>query len=416
MKGHRERTERARLFLTVTTCAMVSILAALPADAQTFTVLHAFTGGSGGSGPYAGVTLDRAGNLYGTAGDDNFIDGYGMVYKLTHVDSNWIYSPIHQFRGQPDGELPESRVIFGPDGALYGTTYAGGSVNSGTVYRLTPQPTFCRTALCYWDETILHSFQSSPDGANPTTGDLFFDHAGNLYGTTMFGGVYQETCAESDCGTAFEIQHTSGGWQERVIYQFTNASGFFPMAGFVTNGSGNLYSTTTNANFGGTVYELSPSGQGFWTQTILYSSPGSPNGLQGGVIFDPFGDLYGAYSQGGAIGGGQAFVMPHDGNNWSYMPIYNFAGNQGQGPQSSLTMDASGNLYGTTTGDYDCGSVFKLTPQNGGWTFTLLHQFTCGDDGGYPTGGVALDSAGNLYGTAYSYGANGKGVVWEITP
>src|SRR5580658_772737 len=171
MNFHCERTKRAWPLLPAAICAMFAILNALSADAQTFTVLHAFTGGSGGSGPYAGVTLDRAGNLYGTAGDDNFIDGYGMVYKLTHVDSNWIYSPIHQFRGQPDGELPESRVIFGPDGALYGTTYAGGSVNSGTVYRLTPQPTFCRTALCYWDETILHSFQSSPDGANPTTGD-----------------------------------------------------------------------------------------------------------------------------------------------------------------------------------------------------------------------------------------------------
>ena len=132
------------------------------------------------------------------------------------------------------------------------------------------------------------------------------------------------------------------------------------------------------------------------------------------MIFDTLGNLYGAFQQGGTIGGGEAFQLAPNGNAWTYSPIYDFAGNTEGGPFASMTMDGHGNLFGTTLQDY--GSVFKLTPENGSWTFSLLYQFTCGNDGGFPYGGVAIDADGNLYGTTYGYGANGKGVVWEITP
>jgi uncharacterized repeat protein (TIGR03803 family) len=409
-----ERTKRALLLLPF--AALLALLTAPALEAQTYTVIHSFTGGEGGSYPQSGVTLDQAGNLYGTAAG-GAADPYGVVYKMTRVGSNWLYTPIYQFRGFPDAEAPQSRVIFGPDGALYGTTLEGGDVNMGTVYRLAPQPTFCRSALCSWNETILHSFQGAPDGANPGTGDLLFDPSGNLYGTTQYGGMRDQSCMESYCGTAFELQHTNGTWQESVIYQFAYSTGFNPMAGFIRDSSGNLYSTTTfNPAFGGTVYELSPSGRG-WTPTFLYSSPGSFSELRAGLVFDSSGNLYGAFGSGGVGEGGGAFELAHSGSSWTYVPVWDFNGPEG-GPQAALTVDAAGNLYGTTAidGPRTCGAVFKLTPSGGSWTYTSLHNFTCGSDGEGPVSNVSFDASGNMYGTTSGGGAYGKGVIWEIIP
>lgn len=403
------------------------------AQAQTFTVLHSFTGGADGSHPSAGLSIDQAGNFYGTTSDGGAVASCyscGVAFLLGHSGSGWVLTPIYEFRGPQagDGQLPQARVIFGPDGALYGTTYGGGAGYGGTVFRLSPPPTTCRSTLCYWKETILHSFKTGStgphDGFSPGTGDVMFDPSGNLFGTTMTGGDYDsEQCPEEPCGTVYEISHAGGQWQESVIYEFTVNIGWAPAAGVIRDSANNLYGTTTDDGAGGTVYQLVP-GNGRWAENTLYSSFNNPAYAEGGLIFDPAGNLYGTYASGGTGEGGIAFELVHSGNSWNFTVLYNFINLQGGGwgPLSSLTMDAAGNLYGTTytDGANSCGSVFKLTPSNGSWTYTSLHDFSCDSGGAYPISNVTFDSAGNLYGTALGGGQTscfeGCGVIWEITP
>ena len=172
-------------YLPIATLAVVLVMGlALPSPAQTFSVIHNFDSGAGGANPYAGVTIDRAGNLYGTTrnGGAGVCGTCGVVYKLAHSGAGWIQTPLYEFQGiaQGDGQQPVARVIFGPDGALYGTTSAGGSASAGTAFRLTPSPTTCRSTACPWNETVLHAFTNLPDGAFPGMGDVTFDAAGNL--------------------------------------------------------------------------------------------------------------------------------------------------------------------------------------------------------------------------------------------
>jgi uncharacterized repeat protein (TIGR03803 family) len=139
-------------------------------------------------------------------------------------------------------------------------------------------------------------------------------------------------------------------------------------------------------------------------------------GSDGGLIRDSSGNLYGTTLSGGTNGGGTVYELSPSNGGWTFTTLYNLSGNAGS--YAVLTMDAAGDLYGTTTGDgiYGHGNVFKLTPSNGDWTYTSLHDFTGGSDGGTPFGQVTLDASGNLYGTASVGGANDAGVVWEITP
>lgn len=167
----------------------------------------------------------------------------------------------------------------------------------------------------------------------------------------------------------------------------------------------------------GTVYELTPSGSG-WTEQILHNFQNGDDGIWpiGGLLLSPSGNLYGTTSTGGTNGGGTVFELQPLKASWIYTLFYSFTGSGG--PEASLTMDAGGSLYGTTyyDGAYGWGSVFKLTPSNGGWSYTSLHDFTGENDGSRPISDVIFDAQGNLYGTASLDGANGQGVVWEITP
>ncbi len=172
----------------------------LPASAQTWTTIYSFNG-LDGRGPAAGLTRDAAGNFYGTTsggGWDGVPSNRGTVYKLTHEDTGWVITQLHLFTPF-DGHGPESRAMIGPDGALYGTTSYGGN-GYGIVYRLQP-PGSCRAANCPWTETILYSFQGGSDGADPGSGDLAFDQQGNVYGTTVSGGL--RGCYET-CGVVFK--------------------------------------------------------------------------------------------------------------------------------------------------------------------------------------------------------------------
>ena len=302
---------------------MLTVVATQPARAQTYTVLHNFTGGGDGFYPKAGVTLDQAGSLYGTA--DGFESyGYGTVYKLTHQGSNWSLNPLYEFTGGSDGANPEARVIFGPNGTLYGTTYAGGTYNGGTVFNLRPYPAVCKTALCPWAETVLYPFSRGADGYYPSPADLIFDQAGNIYGTTI---------APSGNGVVYELTPSGGGWTESVLHSFSGyPDGAGPFGGVILDNAGNLYGTTESGGTGsgqGTVFELTYSMGSGWSESILYSFQGGSDGGVPlvGLIFDPLGNLYGATSDGGSGGGGTVFKLTPSGGSWTFSLVYSFTGN-----------------------------------------------------------------------------------------
>ncbi len=411
----------------------LAFLLTVAAQAQTYNVIHNFVGGLDGSEPAAGLTIDGAGNLYGTTFEGDALTG--TVYKLAFKSSRWVLSPLFLFtKGGSNGAIPYARVILGKDGTLYGTTGYGGNPQNcsdgcGVVFNLRPQPTPPTTPLTPWVETPLYRFGGGSDGANPYSADLVFDQAGNLYGVTYNGGV--GTCS-GGCGTVFKLTPSGGSWTETLLYSFTQGGdGQHPWGGVIFDQSGNLYGTTVygGANGKGTIYELTPSGSG-WTESIIYSFTGGADGANpyAGLIFDQAGNLYGATGSGGSGVGGTAFELAPSNGGWTFNLLYSFTGASGQfagGPVASLAFDSAGNLYGTTHGDgaYNFGAIFKLAPASGSWNYTSLHDFTGGDDGGYPRSNITFDKSGNMYGTA-SQGGTGSsgdcygpcGVVWEINP
>ena len=416
-------THRLRARILVIALLWAPMIVALQsAQAQTFSVLHAFTGGGDGSAPVGGLAMSGAGTFYGTAyrsgtggGGDN-----GVAYKLSLHQSSWLLTPLYEFTHGSDGANPRGGITIGPSGVPYGTT-SGGEGGNGTVFKLTPPLTPCKGALCYWNETTLHGFTGG-DGSLPEYSNLTFDGAGNIYGTTAGGGGL------FGVGVVFELTPSGGGWTETVLYEFGHGSdGAMPYGGVTFDTAGNIY-TTTNIGGGasrGTVVKLTPS-DGNWTESILYSFSNDQNGYYPGtgLLRDGLGNLYGTTTSGGSGGGGTVFELTPSGGQWNFSLLYGFSG-QGGPAAGNLTMDSAGNLYGATNTDgmFNFGMVFKLSLLNGSWTLTDLHDFTGGSDGAFPSNHVVLDSSGNLYGTAFgggNYGGTcirtGCGVIWEITP
>jgi uncharacterized repeat protein (TIGR03803 family) len=400
--------------------ALVFLMMVLPTQlpAQTYTVIRTFMNGADGANPEAGVTIDKAGNLYGTTSVGGSQSDEGAVYKLTKKGGNWVLSALYAFTGGADGGNPLARVVFGPDGSLYGTTYAQGCANAGTVFNLKPPASACKAALCPWTETVLYCFQQS--GAEPTYGDLIFDQAGNIYGTTQGGGDFS-------LGTVFMLTPSNGTWTESLLHSFGGGvDGRLPYNGVIFDGAGNLYGTTYEGGMQGqgVVFQLVPSEAG-WTENILHDfldqqDKQDGSNPYGGLIFDQSGNLVGTTSTGGQNDGGTAFeLVPSDGT-FTLQTIANLTP-FGEA-MSTLTMDSAGNLYGTTYvgGKFNRGSVFEFTPSGGSWILTTLYSFTDTDDGGYPIGSVTLDANGNIFGTTYHGGAGpcsgGCGVVFEIAP
>jgi uncharacterized repeat protein (TIGR03803 family) len=386
-----------------------------------YKTLHRFTNGRDGAYPGAGLIFDAAGNLYGTSFGKGSQHLFGNVFKLMpNANGGWTENNLYNFKGGRDGADPVGGVIFDAAGNLYGTTASGGDhlARGGVVFKLTPN------ANGRWTESVLYTFRRGTDGGIPLA-DLIFNQAGNLYGTTFLGGFY-------GYGVVFELTpNANGSWTYNVIYTFTGgADGGSPLAGLIVDQTGNLYGTAEGGTLvGGVVFKLTPNGHGSWTQSVLENFTG-PNGDQplAGVIFDQAGNLYGttAYggnlSQCGGIGCGVLFELtPNATGGWKQQILHSFVGVDGAKPMASLTFDAAGNLYGTTSQGGDvtcgCGTVFKLAATSKGqWEETVLHDFLA-RPGANPRAGLIFDAVGNLYGTTDGYpSTHAYGSVFEITP
>jgi uncharacterized repeat protein (TIGR03803 family) len=390
--------------------ALVVAAALLPiatatASAQTETVLYNYPRPNGSSF-YSNSALvqDAAGNFYGTTRQGG-VYNLGTVFKMA---GDGTVTVIHSFSGAPnDGDDPEGGLVIDSKGTLYGTTENGGASNFGTIFRISP----------IGEEKVLYEFTGGEDGGIPS-GELLFDR-GNLYGIVGNGDLQY--------GAIFELE-SDGTFA--ILYRFQRGTGISPSSRLLRDTDGNLYGTF-GPNPGG-VFKFSPNGQ----LSVLYNFTGGADGAAptGGLIWGANGDFFGTTSLGGRItasgkcvqGCGVVFHLTADGTE---TVLHTFDGQKGGlFPMGGVVRDLSGNFYGTTSegGDltcryllggqfgylHGCGVVFKLWR---GGKFTVLHNFTLGpQDGFFPTVGLSIDSAQNLYGTTWSGGTGGEGVIFEI--
>jgi len=291
-----------------------------------------------------------------------------ILSALTLASQAQTLTVLHPFSNQGDGNEPMAGVRLDRAGNVYGTTISGGSGGKGTVWRLSPKNGG-------WIFTPLYSFHGGTDGNSPWS-KVTIGPDGALYGTTLMGGG--NGCGGQGCG---------------IIFKLTPPPSFCQ----------NILCT--------------------WTETILHhfdDDPSQASSPYAAVVFDSAGNMYGTTGGGGGgcygYGCGVVYEMTPSGGGWTFNVIYNFSSGDGALPMAGVTLDPSGNLYGTTEyGGYSFGNVYRLLRSAGGWTYTLLYAFTDGADGGGPTNEVILDQAGNIYGDNTQAGANG-GVVWELTP
>ncbi len=401
--------------LAIFALTLTILIAPTHAVAQTETVLKGFKG-SNGTYPLAGVIFDSAGNLYGTVSGGGVYD-FGAVFELIpNPGGGWTEKLLHSFNANgKDGYWPFASLVFDSAGNLYGTTESGGTYMGGTVFELTPH------AGGLWSEKVLHSFNTTGgDGVNPY-GNLVFDAAGNLYGTTYHGG-------KTSMGTVFLLHPEGGAWKEKIIHRFSGGEGQWPTGGLILDAVGNLYGTASNGGGSlddGTVFKLTPSAGGSWTATTLFDFDGYSGAHPTGVlVFDAAGNLYGT-TGGGIPEYGNVFELtPSASGTWTEAILLEFdGGTNGGSPSGGLIFDPAGNLYGTTTigGANSEGLVFELSPATGGsWSETVLYNFysrSQGDDGYRPQAGLVRDTAGNLYGTVSAGGsAYDEGAVFKLTP
>ena len=386
---------------TIALLAMIfgSLIAPHRASAQTESVLYSFCSlpnCADGSVPEAPPIRDAQGNLYGTTYTGGAHNS-GTVYELAR---DGTFTVLYSFgASSTDGFQPMGGLVRDAQGNLYGTTVGGGAYLSGELFKISPQGI----------ETILHSFgANSTDGLYPES-SLVMDAKGNIYGTTPNGGK------GFGSGTVFKLS-TQGTYS--VIYRFGGSpDGLGPSGPLFIDKGGNLYGTTGSGGaFGeGAVFKITPGK----SEAVLhsFSATGAAKGdgviPDGGVVMDAQGNLYGTTYQGGAFHSGVVFKVASDGSE-TVLHSFGATGDGGH-TNSGLVLDAQGNLYGTTFqgGQFGGGIAFKLAPDG---TETILHNFGSGSDGGFPHGGLLIDSAGNLYGVAEDDGAHNGGAVFEITP
>lgn len=357
------------------------------------TVLYGFTGGADGAYPN-GVMRDVQGNLYGTTGGGGGSSGAGVVFK---VDTSGHETVLYSFTGGNDGGYAGAGVTRDAKGNLYGTTSFGGAMDRGVVFKVDGRG----------HETVLHTFRRGLDGNQPDSAGVILDAEGNLYGTTAFGGI-------ANAGVVYKLDQWG---KETVLFGFPGAAdGQFPVyAGVILGSDGHLYGTTELGGSGGAgvVYQLNGDGD----ETVLYSFElltengfGRPTGA---VIRDSKGNFYGTTFVGPEALGYNGVVYKLDSAGYAKV-LHNFTGAaDGSDPYGNLILDSAGNLYGTASGGGASGQgvVFKIDSSG---NESVLYSFMGGADGGGPLAGVILDAAGNLFGTASGGGASGQGVVFKI--
>ncbi len=352
------------------------------ASAQyTETVLYNFTGGADGATPQY-IIADSAGDLYGVAvgGGNTACDGgCGTVFKLSRSSGTWVESTLYSFTGGNDGANP-SGITMDAAGNIYGfaQTFTTFSCGPGTAFKL-KKPTGGG-----WTFSVIHKFAAtSGDGLCPTGAPLL-DSAGNIYGATAYGGVTGTGCSTYGCGIVFKLAATTGYglWPETILYSFAgDPDAGVPVMGVIADSAGNLYGltnsggSTPNCIYGcGTVYEISPTSGGGWSESVIHSFQNYPT--------------------------------------------------DGAGPQGGLAIDAAGNLYGTTYagGSFtsqdcygSCGAAFEVSPVSGGWTEKVIHSFNYKTDGALPSVGVVLDSAGHVFGLTSTDPNTLAGVAYELS-
>ena len=424
-------------------------------------VLYSFQGGtSDGAVPAGGVVFDAAGNLYGATSDGGAscpLPGCGIAFQLAPPAKQgdpWTETVLHVFsgNGNGDGATPAGGLSIDSAGNLYGTTGYGGTGNCvllgsktgcGVVYELVPP----KSKGGQWTEKILYSFQGGNDGDFPA-GNLTFDKAGNLYGATQYGGGFGSCNAPyfQNCGVVFRLSppvKKGGKWKEKVLYSFKSGTdGANPNGGLVLDSKGAIYGTTfsggnqsckADASVGcGTAFKLRPptNNSGAWAEKQLHVFTGGDDGglPSSGVIFNPNGALYGA-AEGGLKMGGLVFrLVEANGGKWKETIVYGFSSDSYSYTPAVAAFDKSGNLYGTTNVGPShslAGSVFRLKPpsqKGGSWSLILLHGFTGVPDAALPNVSLVFDKSGNPYGAASEGGTgtgcsfHGCGAVFEVEP
>ena len=330
------------------------------------TVLYSFTGGADGGEPYKGVTLDAQGNLYGTAvtgGAGSCEGGCGVAYKLTNSGGTWSQTVIHAFSGGDDGSGPGAGLTFDMQGNLYGVAPTGGAYGLGVIYQLHAD------AIGNWTLKVIHTFTGGTDGATGSAGRLLL-HAGRLYGVATVGGANGKGVAFELAPITLSSQATE--WNLKAIYAFKGQpDAGFPYGGLLLDASGNLYGTTyyDGANDLGSVYQLSPAAAGRWNEKVLYSFRGGEDGQNSisNLVIDAAGNLYGTTSEGGAgCGCGTIFKLaPGAKGTWTESVVHSFGGPpDGAFPYNGMVADSAGNFYGATVhgGTDGEGSIYKFTP------------------------------------------------------
>jgi len=377
------------------------------------TILHSFAGGTDGAEPIGGLVSGPNGHLYGTTsggGNGACQGGCGTVFELSpNGDGTWTETQLYSFASEDDGAFPNTGVVFDQAGNLYGATIYGGTNDDGTVFRLTP-PAKPGTA---WAHTVLYNFVGDVDGEY-CLGNLTLDPAGNLYGAALFGGLY-------GAGTIFQLVPSQQGqaWTLNVLHAFQGTNdGLDPFGAVVLDSRGAVYGTT----YSGTVFRLQPPppGQTAWSLHVLYrlDSIAAVGPL---LVRHPIA-LYGTTALGGATNDGTIFQLTppnQPGASWNATTLYEFKGGaDGWYPLNGLVADRSGQLYGVTAsgGAFDSGTVFRLSPgQGGSWTKTTLYQFKGGRDASGPGAGVILGQRA-LFGTTSSGGLSNLGTVFQLAP